>query len=78
MSDTYETKNLMFCAVCLSEGVPLLDTLVDGDYLTFVLGDYERCSKLEQKWWAGNLVVNATDYSAAIKRLKSLVHSQRY
>lgn len=75
---SYQSKDLMFSAAVLAEGIPLINAVTNSEdgYLTFVFDDFERCSDLERKWWSGSLTVNATRYAEAIKRLKNLVYSE--
>lgn len=78
MNDTYQCKDLMLAAALLTCDVPLLGLESQGRYFTFVFDSPEKCRQIEQQWWAGKLMVSATKYAEAIKRLKNLVYSKRF
>lgn len=71
----YSSKDLMLSAAILSKGISL-DGYEDlGQHLIFHFKDLDTCLGIEEKWWGGNLLVNASRYASAIKRLKSLIYS---
>ncbi len=78
VKDTYQSKDLMFSAALLAEGVPLFGARTDdgNSFVTFVFDDRKKCDDIEKQWWAGKLKVNAQHYADSVKRLKNLIHSR--
>ncbi len=82
--NTYATKDLHFAAFLKVKGIPLLRL---DDYgqdqrgqnpLYFVFEDPKLCEELETAFWEGDgedSVVNARDYMASVKDLRSRLFS---
>lgn len=77
MNNKYECKDLMLAAALLALDVPLVGLEPRDRYYNFVFDDYRRGKEIELMWWAGKLTVSATKYADSIKRLKSLIYSQK-
>lgn len=76
MNKTYPCKDLMIAACILSKDIPLIETIKNDNFLTFIFDDYEKCREIENNWWNGTVTVIGPRYAESIKRLKNLLFTK--
>lgn len=72
----FKSLDMNFCASILCNEVKLVGVERSGSDVVFIFEDYEKCNELQDLWMINELTVKAVDYSQAIKRLKSIIHTQ--
>lgn len=68
--DVYVTKDLYEAAAILAKGQKLLRLDPQEGYFLFVFEDKEKCEKVSNAFWSGELKVNAKAYANALRDLK--------
>jgi len=66
----YKTKDLGEAAALLSNSVRLLRLEKDGNIFWFVFDEKTKSERLSDKYWSGDLMVNAKGYDNALRTLK--------
>jgi hypothetical protein len=71
--DEYSTKDLAESAVLILHKQELLRIDRNGKICWFIFSNKSKCKKLSQKFFFGELLVNARDYRETISRLKNRI-----
>lgn len=70
---SYYTKDLHEAALLYAHGQKLSGLKNGGKFYWFIFSDEQKCKRLSDEYWAGEVVVNAKAYSEAIKTLKTRI-----
>ena len=73
MKEKYRTKDLAESAVLIVKGQKLFCTEWEGFICWFIFEDLETCINLSDKYFYGELLLNARDLVETMKRLKNRV-----
>lgn len=69
----YETKDLAEAAALVVSNQKLIHIKREGSVCWFVFEDEEKSQELSRQYFFGKLLINAREYSEAMKRLKNLI-----
>lgn len=74
-TDGYKTKDLAESAALIIKNIKLIRIDREGRICWFVFDNKEECEKLSNKFFFGELQVNAREYYEALGRLKNRIFS---
>lgn len=72
----YSTKDLSETAALIVEKQELLRIDRQGNTCWFIFKNTEKCKDISNKFFFGNLLVNARDYSEAMTRIKNRIFAE--
>lgn len=75
--DEYRVKDLGEAAALLCKSVKLLGLQKDNNFYWFIFSDKETCDEISNRYWFGELLVNAKLYQDALRTLKDRLFAQR-
>lgn len=75
--NTYRTKDLGECAALIVAKQKLINIERQGKVCWFVFEDKEKCEKLANQFFFGELLLNAREYYEAMVRIKNRIFSAR-
>ena len=73
---TYKTKDLAEAAALMVIGQSLKDIEREAGVCWFVFSGGQQSQDISNKYYFGELLVNARDYQEAMKRLKNLIFTR--
>lgn len=73
MNNHFLTKDLQLAALLYAKGAGFTGVNRSGRLCWFVFENHDICEKLQQKFFAKTVEVNAKDYADALRTLKDLV-----
>ena len=73
MSDHFLTKDLQLAGLLYAKGVTFVGVNRNGKLCWFVFENHQLCERLQQQFFSKSVVINAKDYSDALRTLKDLV-----
>lgn len=76
MEMIYSTKDLSEASFLYASGKKLTKLHKDGKRVWFIFDDRLSCEKLVNAFWSKEAVVNAKEYSDAIRTLKDLIFNR--
>ena len=71
--DQHHVKDLHEAALLYAHGQRLSGLRKEGKFYWFVFSGKQKCRKLSDQYWAGEIQVSAKAYSDAIKTLKTRI-----
>ena len=72
-NEYYKTRDLAESAALLINNQQLIELERQGKICWFYFADLDQCTVLSQKFFFGELMVNAREYHQAITRLKNRI-----
>lgn len=69
----YKTKDLAEASALVTKGQEIINIERNGGICHFVFSDNETCKELSNKFFFGDLQVNARGYYEAMNRLKNRI-----
>jgi len=72
----YKTRDLAEASALISKGQEIKRIEREGSICYFILSDGETCKKLSNKFFFGNLQVNAREFHESMNRLKNRIFSK--
>ena len=73
MADSFSTKDLYLAGVIYSKGIRFQGIQREGKVCWFLFENKDLCEKVQQKFFAKSVDVNAKDFSDALRTLKDLI-----
>lgn len=77
MNSVYKTKDLAESAALIVQGLQLERIDREGSICWFIFNDRQKCEEISNKFFFGNLLVEARKYYEAMNRLKNRIFSIR-
>lgn len=75
MKQEYKTKDLAEATALLTSGQNVTKIERRGSICFFVFSDKEKCEEISNKFFFGDLQVNAREFHEAMARLKNRIFS---
>jgi len=72
--ETYKTKDLWEAGALLAENIPLVKIEKKGNTCYFIFGNLAVAEDKVQKYYFGNLLIDAFKYQEAVNRLKKQIY----
>jgi len=76
MKDSYPTKDLSEASFLYASGQKLVELKNDNGRVWFVFSDGSTCEKLSNSYWQKEAVVNAKEFSDALRTLKDIIFNK--
>ena len=76
MQDKYKTKDLGEAAALICKTSELLGLQKDGKVVWFIFSNPASCKAISNKYFFGELLVNARDYNESLKLLKNRIFAK--
>ncbi len=73
MKNVYKTRDLAESAALLSSGASLIEMVKEGETCWFLFSNATVCKSLANRYYFGELLVNALSYHEAMNRLKNMI-----
>jgi len=72
----YTTRDMYLAAAFMAEGVKYLKAdRTDPKKMLFVFEDNGEADRINAQWANATLVISATSFADALRRIKSIIHS---
>lgn len=76
MQDKYKTKDLGEAGALLCKAVVLLELRENGGVVWFIFSSPSMCKEISNKYFFGELLVNAREYNESLRILKNRIFSK--
>lgn len=73
MNQEYKTKDLAEATALITTGNSLVGIERDGKICFFIFANKEKCIEISNKYFFGELIVNARNFYEAMTRLKNRI-----
>ena len=77
IKNSYRTKDLPEAALLYSSGKKLINSEKDNGKVWFIFSDRASCEELTNSFWRKEAIVNAKEFSDALRTLKDLIFNKQ-